>query len=398
MHYTAATGNNYTGVNELLAVRVEKISTEIIENWPAIKEIGLLEGKAGIVLLFAYLSKQYPRRSFAKNLSDCLHDLSESLMKVELSYTMCDGVAGAAFVFQHLRNIGILDKRQDLNLSTLDEFIAQGIDQDFQSGNWDPLHGLTGLGIYFLERHKETREKKYLEKIVDHLADLRMREGNHLVWKTPGYTSYNKDTYNFGMAHGMPGILSFLAQVHLSGIRQNEIKGMISSCLSFLLGKQYPDGVDCFPMALDIEANEKQVRLQSRLGWCYGDLSMVNALIHCSKALNKPEWLAKAMEVAFKTIPRSLEESNCIDPYFCHGAAGVAHQYNRLYQFTLNKSLQDARDRWIGFTQNYFEEKEFVERTRKFGLLEGVTGIALVYLSILSDTKPEWDAIFLTNI
>ena len=69
---------------------------------------------------------------------------------------MSAGVAGIAFVFQHLRNIGILDNEDDLNLSDLDEFISRGVEQDFRTGNWDPLHGMTGLGIYFLERNKET--------------------------------------------------------------------------------------------------------------------------------------------------------------------------------------------------------------------------------------------------
>ena len=415
MYPPVATDNKYSVVNELLATRADAICREAVKNWPSVKEIGLLGGKVGIALLLAYQSKLFPRKSFAKSLSDCLDDLGEALSNVELGYNMSDGVAGIAFVFQHLRNIDILDKGQDLNLSMLDEFIARGADRDFQTGNWDSLHGMAGLGIYFLERNRENREKKHLEKIVDYLGELRLSKGNHRVWKTPGYTSYNKDTYNFGMAHGMPGVLSFLAQVHLRGIRQNEIEGMISSCLSFLLEKQYPDGrTDCFPMAIDVDANEKQDRIQSRLGWCYGDLCMVNALIHCSKALHRPDWLAKAMKIAFKTISRSLEQSDCNDPYFCHGTVGVAHQYHRLYQFTNHNSFLYARDRWIGFTQNYLsnpgefvgitdshyrvEEMETIEFSQRFSLLEGMTGIALVYLSVLSGIKPDWDIIFLTNV
>ena len=61
------------------------------------------------------------------------------------------------------------------------------LNNDFKSGNWDPLHGMAGLGIYFLERNKETGEKKFLEKIVDHLAKMRTTVDEYKVWITPGY-------------------------------------------------------------------------------------------------------------------------------------------------------------------------------------------------------------------
>jgi lantibiotic biosynthesis protein len=406
---------NESEIHESLARQVSRISLEISEKWEDFNEIGLLEGRSGMVLLFAYLSKLFPGKGHEANTLYYLNDLRESLTRDQLGYDLSGGVAGIGFVFQHLKNLEVLDSWVDLDLSELDEFIELGVDLDFKNGNWDPLLGLTGLGIYFLERNKETGEKKYLEKIVDILASMRVAVSGRDVWITPGYKNYSTDNYNFGMAHGMPGVLSFLAQVHAKGIRQQEIEDMIQTCLSFLLDHEYKDDPDySFPSAINIAQKGRLTKPYSRLGWCYGDLCMANTLIHSGKALQRDDWYEKGISVALKTTQRNLEDSGCIDAPFCHGTIGLVHQYHRLYQLTRNKVFLNARNNWIDITQDFFykqgegaggyycrlynEETGAFELESQYGLLEGSAGIALVYLSILYDIKPDWDNIFLTNV
>jgi lantibiotic modifying enzyme len=254
-------------VNQFLITQIEAIAEQILEKKCDIKQVGLLGGRAGITLLFAYLSKAYPEKGYLQVTLDYLDELSDSLSNEELNYNMSAGVAGIAFVFQHLRNLGILDNEDDLNLSELDEFIGQGAEQDFRTVNWDPLHGITGLGIYFLERNKETADNTFLENIVDHLAAMRTDVGGFKVWITRGYEKLSNDNYNFGMAHGMPGILSFLAQVHQRGIRQNEIAEIVSLSLPYLLQHEYTDEIYSFPISIDVKPTDKMEEPNSRLAW-----------------------------------------------------------------------------------------------------------------------------------
>jgi lantibiotic modifying enzyme len=403
-----------SGLNHSLTCQIDVIVEQVIEKKNEVNDVGLLSGKAGIVLLFTYLSKVFPEKHLLNNVYDYLDEISNILADEALPYNLSSGVAGIAFVFQHLRNMGVLDVKDDLNLQELDEFISLGADHDFKSGNWDPLHGMTGSGIYFLERNKETGEKKFLEKIVDHLANMRTNVGEYRVWITPGYEKYSNDNYNFGMAHGMPGILSFLAQAYSRGIRQDEIEEMISSCLSFLLQYEYSaDAICCFPAFIDLKDKEDKEHY-SRHAWCYGDLCMANALIHCGKALHNEEWLNKGIEVALKTTLRSFENSGCVDAPFCHGTVGLVHQYNRFYQLTSNKVFKHACENWLNITKEQFykegegaggyyfrtynEEKDIFELISQYGLLEGSAGIALVYLSCVFNINPDWDIIFLTNV
>ncbi len=414
MNNLADTKTATVEVNQSLIKQIETIAEQILERKNEVKEVGLLGGKAGITLLFAYLSRAFPEKEYLQATLDYLDELSDSLSNEELNYNMSAGVGGIAFVFQHLRNLEILDNEVDLNLSDLDEFIAQGVEQDFKTANWDPLHGMTGLGIYFLERNKETAEKKYLEKIVDHLAAMRTQVGESKIWITPGYGKYSNDNYNFGTAHGMPGILSFLAQVYERDICQKEIREIISEALPFLLKQEYNDPVYCFPTAVEVEPKQEEEKPGSRLGWCYGDLCMAFALIHCGIALRNEEWKNKGIDVALKTTHRTFENAGCTDAPFCHGTVGLVHLYHRLYNLTKNETFKNTSQNWLDITHREFykpgegaggyffrsfnEEQNIFELTPQYSLLEGSAGIALVYLSFLYDIKPDWDKIFLSNV
>ena len=412
----------YRNAEVVLWRQIENIAKQIQEEKNRITEPGLLEGRAGIVLLFTYLSKLFPVRedSFGeKNYSDItagmLDELSDSLSNDELDHNMSAGVAGIAFAFQHLRNIGVLDRSDDLNLPEMDEFISLGIDHDLITGNWDPLHGMVGLGIYFLERNKETGEKKFLEKIVDCLSQMRTDLDGYKVWITPGYGKYSNNNYNFGMAHGMPGILSFLAQVHARGIKQQETEQMISSCLPFLLQYEYAEDEEyCFPTSIEITPAKEDQKPGSRLAWCYGDLCMANALVHCGKALQNHTWKTQGINIALKTTKRNFESAGCMDAPFCHGTTGLVHQYDNFYRLTGNEVFKYAAENWLRLTlEKYYrpgegvggyfsrslnEETNLFEYMPRYGLLEGSTGIALTYLSYLYNIKPDWDIVFLTNV
>jgi class I lanthipeptide synthase len=401
-----------------LQEQIAAIADDLYRNKEDVGSSDLLGGDAGVTLLFAYLAKVYPGGKYEGIMFEYLDKLSNSLSEDELPHNMSGGIAGIGFVFQHLRNTGLLDQGEDLNLSELDEAISMGAELDFREGKWDPLHGLTGLGIYFIERHKETGQKKYLEKIVDQIGALSVVENGFTVWVTRGLRHYSKDNYNFGMAHGMPGLLSFLAQVYSLDIRKSAIEQMIRSCLPFLLshrsGKQY---LYCFPGSIELipdpETGKRKI-LPSRNAWCYGDLGMANMLIHCGRSLNQDNWYQMGIDIALRTTNIPFNDSRCADAPFCHGSLGLVHQYNRLYHTTGEKQFKNAAGNWLDATRvHYYRPGRFAggyacrsfdeaagkyELISSYGLLEGIAGIGLVYLSCQYDIKPDWDIIFMTNI
>lgn len=379
------------------------------------KESGLLTGNAGIALFFAYLTLACPDGPYEEMTQEYLDKMSDALADQQLSHHLSGGIAGIAFVFQHLRNIGLLDSSEDIGLEALDESIINGSEQDFSGGNWDPLHGLVGLGIYFLERYKETGERKNLERIVDQLNALAVAvaEKGAKVWVTRGFMHYSRDNYNFGMAHGMPGLLSFLAAVYTLDIRRTVIEELIPSCCTFLFN-HYQEKGEYYGFPAYIELKPAPRLLPSRNGWCYGDLGMAIALIHCGKALDRKDWVQLGTGIALKTTHIPFEAARCDDASFCHGAIGLVHQYNRLYRATQDVRFKNASDNWLTITHeryyrpdNYpggYAYRKYDEATGsyadvlRYGLLEGMAGIGLVLLSCDGAIPPDWDIIFQTNV
>jgi lantibiotic modifying enzyme len=216
------------------------------------------------------------------------------------------------------------------------------------------------------------------------------------------------------MAHGMPGLISFLSQVHAAGINTSIIAPKVNSCIQYLLSRQNPAGGHSqFPSYLFPGENDPDANM-SRLGWCYGDLGMAFALMHWGKVSQQPNLVEKGIQIALETTKRTTETAACTDAPICHGSAGLLHQYNRLYQFTGNDEFKKAAHHWAMETlekfyvpgkgvggypfTTYNEEKSVSELTSSPSLLEGAAGVALALASCLFAEAPSWDALFLTNI
>lgn len=418
MSYTHTSGYHSIPESYSLHQQITSIAGALRHNVARVRSYGLLNGRAGITLLFAYMAKTFPGGEFEALTHKHLEELRGILSRKGLSHSLSTGKAGIAFVFQHLRNIGLIDRSEGLDLDEIDALLSLGADRDHRIGNWDPLHGLVGLGIYFLERYKETKQKQHLEKIVDHLAALSTEEKGCFVWLSSRSEQETKQAYNFGMAHGLPGLLSFLAQVYELGIKQEVIGALIPSCIDFILQFETArDRLYAFPASISrpsAETGKVKTQHSWRHGWDYGDLGMANALLHCGRALHQPEWQKKGIAIALRTTAIPFEYAGCEDAPFCHGTAGLIHQYHRLYEATGNQKFKEAVDRWLKLTMEHYyqpgkfpggygyqtfdEDENRLVSISSYGLMEGIAGIGLVYLYYLHDAEPGWDSIFQTNI
>jgi lantibiotic biosynthesis protein len=380
---------------------------------------GLLGGKAGATIFYTYLYKAFNESKYFDIASQYVDELNEALATQEMPYLMSSGVAGVAYVFQHLRNIGFLDTEDDLNLKEVDEFIAEATMNDYMQGNWDPLHGLTGLGVYFLERHKEDDQSEQLARIVDYLDQMRRPAEEHKLWVSAAYTidDYNSpECYNFGMAHGMPGVISLLAQIHLLGIQQEKIAEIINDVLGYLLKGRLPDELpSAFPSRIVTQPEDGGEKdTHARLGWCYGDFGMINAMLHAGRALNRQDWIDEAEKLTHKTALRDKASASCSDAEFCHGAVGIIHQYLRIFQRTGNEAFKQAALNWLDITLAEFYKPDtglggysmssYDSATKTSVLkdspafLDGSIGVALVYLWLITGTDPAWDNMYFTNV
>lgn len=141
----------------------------------------------------------------------------------------------------------------------------------------------------------------------------------------------------------------------------------------------------------------------SRLGWCYGDLG-VGAILHrlAHRAQDNAQ-LATSKDILMHCVARPVNASHIMDAGLCHGAVGVAHIYNRLFQWTAEPQYRDAAKLWYSSALQlrqsglgicgYFawrpETNPPYDPDPSF--LAGAAGIGLGLLAAISDVAPEWD-------
>ncbi len=68
----------------------------------------------------------------------------------------------------------------------------------------------------------------------------------------------------------------------------------------------------------------------ARLAWCYGDPGIAASLMAAAGAAGRPDWYRVAVDVACRAAARDLALAGVKDSGICHGAAGLAHIFNRL--------------------------------------------------------------------
>jgi len=131
------------------------------------------------------------------------------------------------------------------------------------------------------------------------------------------------------------------------------------------------------------------------------------ALWQAGKAIDKPEWKNKGLEILLQsTQRRNLNENFVRDAGICHGSAGIALIYRRLYIETGRDEFREATQYWINQTLNFscFDDglsgyKTLVKEGWKcdYSLLTGISGIGLVLLSYLENNQQQWDELFLIS-
>ena len=146
---------------------------------------------------------------------------------------------------------------------------------------------------------------------------------------------------------------------------------------------------------------------KGRLAWCYGDLGIGMALWQSGKAVDNKGWKEKGLEILLQsTKRRDLKESLVSDAGICHGSAGVALIFRRMYLETCIEEFNEATNYWITKTLDFahfvdglagYKTKLASEWKCDYSLLTGISGIGLVLLSYIENNQQKWDEILLLS-
>jgi hypothetical protein len=412
---------------------------------------GLAGGTAGGALFFAYLSRARLQEPGAAGDSESaatlLERATESLASVPLPPDLYGGFSGVAWTAEHLYAPRFADPAEDPAapaaateaqtteedgaedpLADIDNALLTYLDRSPWTTDYDLIRGLAGLGVYSLERLPRPGALACLGKIVDRLTETAERGQQGLTWHTSPHLLpdwqrklFPTGYYNLGVAHGVPAVLALLGATCAAGERlaaagdaaagalAARARPLLDEAMRWFLAQRLPPGG---PSWFGASFSPEVPAGESRLAWCYGDPGIAAAILVAARGSGEAAWERFAVDLALDAAARPFARSRVRDAGLCHGSAGLAHLFNRLYQETGEPPLAAASRRWfehvldfrrpglgVAGYQAYWVEDDGVTESwlPQSGLLEGVTGIGLALLGGLSEFEPAWDRVMMLS-
>lgn len=390
-------------------------------------DLSLTGGYPALILLFAVLQRS--------GLLNCEETIHQYVLKVKETIetrsfsdlSLYSGVTGICFSIHQASFDG---KRYQRMLATLHDFLLSQLETNYltplrENLNlhvprpaflYDPISGISGIGRYALEHLSYPGFMKAVLEIVSTLIaickPLLIKEHNVPGWylsPTDRLNAINpsqQGTFNLGLAHGVTGILAFLAIASLRGVEVEGQKETMAMIANWIRNKSFMDN-RAIQWPYYVTWEEETVQLpprkeSSKDGWCYGVPGIARTLLLASKALNDKELKSFALKAFRDVFTRTREEWGIPGSSLCHGIAGlllITHEMakeegcddlhskvNELEKILLSYHHSDFP---LGFQDFEPCAKGGFIGVNNLGFLDGSVGILLTLLS-LSDSKSTW--------
>ena len=284
---------------------------------------------------------------------------------------------------------------------------------------YDPVQGICGIGRYALENLSdpafETLAKRCIEACITLIQPYFYKDQIVPGWfispndflNQPYRSNFPKGTFNLGLAHGITGILAFLAIASLKGFIVPGQMDALRSLSSWIRQKSFLYNENpVWPQQISWEEEIEKIppasHLRAKDAWCYGTAGIARSLFLAGTALENKELKEFALQAFRGIFSRSLEERQLISPNVCHGISGLillSHFMSqaegaddlKIHVKELEAVLLSSYQKTAPFGFQDIEGGQNGKYCRidKPGYLEGTVGILLTLLSIC-ESLPKW--------
>jgi hypothetical protein len=298
------------------------------------------------------------------------------------------GVSGVAWASTVIDPGLLLDGTDDLHGELCDALLV-ALARTSWTGHDDLIAGLVGIGLYGIAREETVHGREIVRRVIGHLERRAQHDRGGLAWPMPRDASGNRRS-SPGVAHGVAGALAFLAEAHGRGHEPERTSALVERGLAWLSAVKLPTTAGGrYPRYVD------QVE-PSGAAWCTGDAGIAGALVAAATWMQGPQ--ARDMRdtglVAAESLLmpcRSTPDPSAIDLSFCHGAAGMLHIYNRLWQLTHDPRYGAHALSWL----SVIVAGRARVRELPSDFLDGCAGVVCAVAAAIAPIAPTWDRPFL---
>ncbi len=386
----------------VIANKIDLIIESIFSEFEC-KDAGLHTGGAGIITLLEFYSK-YKQIDCSSQIEKIIYAINNIATRKPF---FCDGQSGINWGYTYLYKNGILRKEDwssllyDLNLL---KGIALAILED---DNYEFLYGAVGIG-HCIAYDCSNEDIPFYVQLLNILTKKLNNYGPDGMFSSFNLRRQEIDMteVDLGLAHGIPAILKLCVDCYNNNIGKADAKYIADRIIGYLLDNTNSDkSISFFPTAIERFGNNSR---ESRLAWCNGDLTIAFILYQAGSVFENDYLTSFALEVLVHNSRRyAIEDTRVVDVCFCHGTAGIAHIFNKMWRNTNNDIFKVACDFWIARTLDFavhedgvggFKTYNYLKREyeKDYTLLTGATGVGLVLLSYLTGNF-EWDYCLMLN-
>ncbi|MBL0287369.1 MAG: hypothetical protein IPQ19_08125 [Bacteroidetes bacterium] len=330
----------------------------------------------------------------------------------EISLSLNYGIAGLTELMNIVNYESTVFDEDDF-LEDIYEALTEGCIEYIKEKNFDFYAGSMGVisvleNAYYRIPHLI---KPKIEKIIQSFENEKINitsfiteldfeedeDGNPITVNCPHY--------NNGLAHGLPAIILVLSKLNKIN-PNNYLKSLIYDTISLIKKHKNPIIKDNEQIFLERIYLNKPNEYKARLAWCYSDLTLGWALLKAGKNLDDVELINLGNE----TLEHSLiiEKTNKLASNthlicLCHGSAGNAYIYKRIYEETKNPIFDEASKKWALFAAQNYEKGEihFEYKLNKYitnhTIMDGLLGYGLFLIAEEFPESQSWNTFMLMN-
>lgn len=312
------------------------------------------------------------------------------------------GGAGLVYLVNFLVQEHLLEFDTATGFEELDSYLFNsalaGIEEDYI----DCLHGAFGIIHAFAGRTAGSTANGYMDILIEKVCEKAVKTPHGRWFRSYTMQTDEKKDINFSLSHGLSGMLLILLEAYPASLHKDLIVQTVKEGTRFIRKHTLPIDFSCeeysfFPFWIDPNASE--IINKPRLAWCYGDLNETLLFYRAGKLLEDDELIRIANIVGLSSLTRKDEAATSVrDPYFCHGSSGLAQFYKILFNESGNSKYLEGYQFWIEKTLLLLDDDKQagISAVKKFELLDGMVGVALVLLSYTSAKPLNWSkALFL---
>lgn len=367
-------------------------------------------GAAGVALFFAYLHAAGGNDVAADRMLAALEMSASALADRNPLPTLYSGFIGVGWVVTHLTR-ELFEGDGDLALE-IDDALRQLLSNLKEKPPFELIGGLAGYGTYLVERLPHPGAAALLARVLDLLESTRDASG---AWFTePDWLpSWQRElmprgAYNLGVAHGIPGVIGFLAAAWREGFDDPRVARLAEDAVRWVIRQKQGWEGSIIPSHVPLDGDPRP----TRTAWCYGDIGVAAVLLSAAQSFRREDWREEALVIARAGARRSFAATMTVDAGLCHGATGIAHLFNRIHQATGDDEMRDAALTWYGRALDMRRPGEGLAGLLSWvdapgsagmwkaepGFLSGVAGIGLGLLAAVTEVEPAWDRVLLVAV